>query len=145
MKRLLLLALFATLCIAGSAQAPRGSRRIILQTEYTTIQAALDALIIDVLPDLSLTPCWIDYQYGLVKTEDEDAKTTTARLSYFFQIREEGGRAAIEVTGKYFSYLTDKFDKRIELNGMRGSMVEKTFREMEDMALAIPHTDVFYK
>ena len=138
-------AMIALLGIGAFAQAPRNTQRVVLVTEYPSCKDALDALIIDLLPDMNLTPCWIDSEYGLVKTEDEEATSTTARMSYFFQIREEDGLICIEVTGKYLSYLSDKYFKRIQMGGMRGSLQERTFREMEQTALYIPHLEVLYR
>lgn len=102
----------------------------------------MDALVEEILPKLNLTPCWIEHTYGLVNVEEEQATTTLTRMTYYFKAYKDG---SIEVSGKFLAYTIDKYPERIEMGGMRGSMKEKTFKEMEQLALTIPHNEVFYK
>jgi len=142
MKRLVLLLILTSFCLTGLAQAPTGTQRIVLTTNYDSREAAMDALVEEILPMLNLTPCWIEHTYGLVNVEDEQATTTLTRMMYYFKAYKDG---SIEVSGKFLAYSIEKYPERIEMGGMRGSMKEKTFKEMEQLALSIPHNEVFYK
>lgn len=142
MKRLILCGLCILAAVQALAQAPQGARRIILNTEYATPREALDAVVTSILPDLNVTPSWIDKDYYLVRTDAAPIDNLNGQISYFIQIRQAAA-VTVEITGSYA--VAGAVPAPVQNGGQAGSIKAKTWAALEGFAAGFPGSVAAYK
>ena len=142
MKRLILCILCILAAVQALAQAPQGARRIILNTEYATQREALDAVVTSILPDLNVTPSWIDKDYYLVRTDAAPIDNINGQISYFIQIRQADA-VTVEITGSYA--VAGAVPAPVQNGGQAGSIKAKTWAALEGFAAGFPGSVAGYK